>query len=308
MDWTKRQLETIVAIADRGNISHAAVELSLSQPTVSRMLQRVEASLGTPLFHRGVRGVVPTEAGTLLIERAQEALRNLDTAADEIRALDGRLTGKVCVAMPDTTGHTLFIPLIDRFGERHPDVELRVMSSHPNAVPLALASGDADVGVVSSAHKEAGVVARPLVVEHLHLVGPAGCWPARTPRTIRLAEVSSVPLALPAIQPGLRTLIDAAFAQKHLRPNVILEVDAEDALVEMISTGRALSIMSFAGVQRFVGRGQLSARCIVEPPIERMLSSALPADRPATQLMRAVQEALHGLAADLASTARWQVL
>lgn len=307
MDWSRRQLEAIVTIADRENISHAAVELSLTQPTVSRLLGRFEAEVGTRLFHRDVHGTVPTQAGTLFVDAARDVLRRLDEVTDEISSLDGRLVGKICVAMPDTTGHTMFIPLIDRFGESHPDVELRVMAAHPNGVPLALASGDAEVGIVSSAHKHGGVIERPMVTEHLHLVGSPERIGGRS-RSVRLAEVAEQPLALPAIQPGLRGLIDAAFAQRQLRPDVILEADAEDALVEFVTSGRALSIMSFAGVQRFVSRGELATRRIVDPPIERQLSTAVSANRPATRLMVAVQDAIHELAADLAKSAQWTAL
>lgn len=307
MEWTRRQLETIVTVAERQNISHAAVELELTQPTVSRLVGRVEAAVGTTLFDRDVRGAVPTRAGLLFANAAQEALRRLDEVTDEIRSLEGRLVGKLCVTMPDTTGHTLFIPLIDRFAERHPDVELRVMASHPNAVPVALASRDAEIGIVSSAHRQGDVISRPLVSEHLYLVGSPGQGGVRR-RPATLAHVARQPLVLPAIQPGLRGLIDAAFAQRQLRPNVILEVDAEDAIVELVSSGRAYSIMSFAGVQRFVARGDLEARPIVDPPIERVLSTAVPVNRPPSRLILAVQDAIHELASDLAIQANWTAL
>ena len=304
MDWTARQLRAIVTIAERENISHAAVELDLTQPTVSRMLSRVEADLGTLLFTRDSRGATPTEAGRRFVAIAGEALRALEDVSDEIRSLDGRLVGKICVAMPDTVGHTLFIPLIDRFGSRHPDVELRVMAAHPNGVPLALLAGEADVGVVSSAHKCDGVHTRPLAEEELHLVELARAG-AVAPGPIPLDEVAEHPLVLPAIQPGLRALIDAAFAQRQLKPNVVLEVDAEDALVELVGSGRAHSIMSYAGVQRLVAQGDLRARRIVDPPIGRLLSTAVPQNRPATRLMRAVQETVHELAHELRDRAQW---
>ncbi|MGB5756093.1 MAG: LysR family transcriptional regulator, partial [Acidimicrobiales bacterium] len=191
MDWTARQLRAIVAIAERRNISHAAVELGLTQPTVSRMLSRVESDLGLPLFDRDAKGATPTEAGVRFVERAGEALRSLDDVTDEIRSLEGRLVGKICVAMPDTVGHSLFIPLIDRFATLHPDVELRVMAAHPNGVPLALVAGDADVGVVSSAHKDDGLITTPLANEHLHFVGAAPSHRrARRPRAATAATVA----------------------------------------------------------------------------------------------------------------------
>ena len=307
MDFSRRQLEAIVEVADRGTISHAAVELGVSQPTVSRLVARVEDALGTTIFDRDVHGATPTESGTMFVAAAQDVLARLDDAIDQIRSLDGHVVGKVCVAMPDTIGHTMFIPLIDRFARSHPDVELRVMATHPTNVPLALASGVADVGVISSAHQNAGVNAEAMALEELHLVSASGRAVGRRKATVRLRELAGVPLVLPAIQPGLRTIIDAAFAQKQLRPTVVLEVDAEDPIVELVSSGRAHSIMSFAGVQRFVGRGRLDAQRIVDPPIERLLSTAVPTDRSPTRLTTTVVAAVHTLAAELASTAHWQI-
>ncbi len=305
MDWSARQLRAVVAIAERQNISHAAVQMDLTQPTVSRILARIEADLGTPLFVRDARGAVATEAGLRFVDEATELLRRMDDLTDQIRSRDGKLVGRICVAMPDTIGHTLFIPLIDHFAAHHDDVQLRVMASHPNSVPPALSSGDADVGVISDAHRDGGVIATPLAVEDLHLVGAGTAEGTATSLPITLEEVASRPLILPAIQPGLRIVIDAAFAQRQLRPNVLLEVDAEDAIVELIGSGRAYSIMCMAGVQRFVARGELSSRRIVDPPIQRLLSTALPENRQATRLMLAVQDAIHTLAFQLRSEAQW---
>ena len=306
MDWSAKQLRTVVAVAERSNISHAAVQLDLTQPTVSRILSQVEQELGTALFIRDSSGVTPTESGTRFAEQANELLRQMTELTDEMRSQDGELVGKICVAMPDTTGHTLFIPLIDYMAAEHPEVQLRVMASHPNSIVSALTSGDADVGVVSSAHRQKAVATTPLATEDLHLVGP-GPGRGSSGRTVSLAEVATKPLVLPAIQPGLRELIDVAFAQRQLRPEVVLEVDAEDAIVELISSGRAYSIMSMAGVQRFVASGYLSSRRIIDPPIQRLLSTALPENRPVTRLMRAVEQTIHHLADELSGQAKWDV-
>ena len=304
LNLTTRQLTALVAVADRGNISHAAVELDMSQPALSRLVARVEADLDTPLFERDGRGVRPTEAGNRLTNHAREVLRHLDDMEDDIRSLDGQLRGRICIAMPDTIGHTLFLPLIDRFAAAHPLVELRVMGAHPNNVPLAVSAGDGDVGVVSSAHKQGNLHVRPLATEHLHLVGPPG---SPRPEQITVAEIADLPLALPGIQPGLRQIIDRAFATKGLRPRVAMELDSQDALVELIRHRGLYSIMSYAGVARLVARGELVASTIVDPTIDRTLLTALPDSRPATRLMHALEGEVRALAADLADTARWTI-
>lgn len=299
-----RQLEAVITVAELGNISHAAIHLSMSQPALSRMVSTVEGYFGVDLFDRDGRGVRLTHAGERLVEHARQALRHLDDMEDELRSLDGVVRGKICVVMPDTVGHSLSLPLIDGVGVRHPEMDLRIMSAHPNNVPLAVSAGDADVGIASDAHRRARLTTEPLAVERLHLVGPPHWDP---PETIPLREVADMPLALPAIQPGLRQIIDAAFVSQGRLGNVVMELDSQDALIEMILRGDLWSIMSFAGVQRLVGRGELQACRIVEPTIDRTLLVGLPDNRPVTRVMRTVVAEIHATAAVLAETARWTV-
>jgi LysR family nitrogen assimilation transcriptional regulator len=299
-----RKLRAILAVAELGNISHAAVELGVSQPSLSRTITKIEADLGTELFVRESGGVVPTEAGERLARRGTEVLRQLDDIEDEIRSLDGNLHGRVCVAMPDTTGRTLFLPLLDRITSEYPEVEVRMMGAHPNNVPLALSAGDADVGVISNAHRHEGLELRPLVIESLHLVGPPKH--ALPPGPVDLEEVADLPLALPGIQPGLRQLIDRAFSSIGRSPNVVVEIDAQDALIELIRAGRAYSIMSYAGVSRPAVRNAVDTHEIQNPTIERTLSTAFPRSRTPTRLMRTVDDILHQVASELQEDARWR--
>jgi len=299
---TYRQLEALVTVAERGNISHAAVQLSISQPALSRMVSKIEAQFDVQVFERDGRGVTLTHAGGRLVDHAREALRHLDQLEGELRSLDGQMRGKICVAMPDTVGHSLFLPLIDRVGVNHPHVQLRVMGAHPNNVPLAMSAGDGDVGIVSSAHKQGRLHVEPLVVEQLHLVGPAD-WAA--PDVVGVTEIEDLPLVLPGIQPGIRQIIDRAFASRGRLPNVVLELDSQDTLIEMIRYGRAWSIMSYAGVRRLVDRGELRACPITDPTLDRTLLTALPDNRPITSLMRAMLDEVKATVAEISNDARW---
>lgn len=301
-DLSPRQLRSIVAVSELRNISHAAVELSVTQPSLSRTIAKIETELGVELFHRDSSGATPTEAGTRLATRAAEVLRQLEDIEDEMRSIDGKLHGRISVAMPDTIGHALFLPLLDRFAAEHQDVEFRVIGAHPNHVPLALSAGEADVGVVSSAHQHQGLEIRALVTEKLHLVGPPS---SRSLGPVDLKSVVGLPLALPGIQPGLRQLIDRAFANMGLRPTVVIEADTQDTLLELIRDGRAYSIMSYAGVLRPATRGEVVTSEIRNPSIERTLSTAFPRGRTPTRLMRAVEAELQHLVVDLAPQVGW---
>ncbi len=299
---TYRQLEAMVTVAERGNISHAAVHLSMSQPALSRMIATVERHFGMTFFDRDGRGVSPTYAGERLVEHAHKALMQLNEMERELNSLDGTLRGRICVVMPDTFAHSISLPLLDQMKAHHPEVQLRIMGAHPNNVHLAIAAGDADIGILSSAHRSGTLTGEPLAVEQLHLVGPAD-WDG--PTIMSLTEVADIPLTLPAISPGLRHVIEAAFASQGLRPNVVLDLDSQDVLIETIRFGGSWSIMSYAGVRRLAERGEVQTCRIESPTIERTFSVAMPDKRPATNLMRAVASEVALAVADLAERARW---
>jgi DNA-binding transcriptional LysR family regulator len=87
----------------------------------------------------------------------------------------------------------------------------------------------------------------------------------------------------------------------------VIEVDSQDTLVELIRDGRAQSIMSYSGVLRPKQRGEVVARRIVNPTLDREIGTAFPNNRSPTHLMRGVEEELHQLAHELAPTARWTI-
>ena len=73
--------------ARHGNISHAAKELFISQPAISRSIRKLEETLQVPLFTRSSRGVTLTEDGKLLYEQVQEAFRSIDLAEETLRTV-----------------------------------------------------------------------------------------------------------------------------------------------------------------------------------------------------------------------------
>jgi DNA-binding transcriptional LysR family regulator len=70
LEW----LRTLVAVVETGSFTRAAVELGLSQPTVSQQMAALEREAALPLFEALGRRRVPTEAALLLVERARVAL------------------------------------------------------------------------------------------------------------------------------------------------------------------------------------------------------------------------------------------
>ncbi|WP_027794498.1 LysR family transcriptional regulator [Paraburkholderia acidipaludis] len=107
MTLLDRDLEYFLAIASHASLAQAAVSLDVSQPTLSRSIQRLERHFGVPLLERTALGVEPTEAGSRLLKRAQVAKVALDDISREIKELADGLAGHARVA----SGYTLW-PLV----------------------------------------------------------------------------------------------------------------------------------------------------------------------------------------------------
>ena len=95
MTLDTKQLRYFYEIAQQGSVTAASQVLNVAQPALSLHLRRLEEQLGTRLMVRTRTGVMPTEAGQLLAERARHILAEIARTEDDIRSLDGAPAGVV---------------------------------------------------------------------------------------------------------------------------------------------------------------------------------------------------------------------
>ncbi|MEM7711244.1 MAG: LysR family transcriptional regulator [Pseudomonadota bacterium] len=114
-------LATFLRVAERGSLTAAARDLSVSQPTVTRAIAALERALGTTLFHRTTHSLSLTEPGRSLVPKARRMLSAWDALAEEL-AEDDALTGPLHVVAPIALGQTALIPVMAAFRTDHPGV------------------------------------------------------------------------------------------------------------------------------------------------------------------------------------------
>ena len=116
-----RALRYFQAVVEFGSYSRASEYLRISQPAISRQVDRLEQELGKTLFVRNGLGATPTDAGRLLFERSQPILRQLEDAAAEIKSASAGTTGTIVIAIPPGVGHFLLAPLVERYRRSVPE-------------------------------------------------------------------------------------------------------------------------------------------------------------------------------------------
>ncbi|MEM7489041.1 MAG: LysR family transcriptional regulator [Pseudomonadota bacterium] len=136
-------LATFLRVAERGSLTAAARDLSVSQPTVTRAIAALEAELGVPLFHRTTHSLALTERGHDLLPRARRLLAAWDGIAEDLAEGDA-LSGPLHVIAPIALGQTELIPVLTAFRAAHPDVPVNWQLTD---APVRLSETGADLWI-----------------------------------------------------------------------------------------------------------------------------------------------------------------
>ncbi|MFY0312523.1 transcriptional regulator GcvA [Leisingera sp. D0M16] len=163
------QLHTFEAVSRRMSFTAAADELCLTQSAVSRQIKALEAALGRPLFLRQHRAIELTPEGRQLFDAVTRGLDEIGRCVNELRVTSD--APQITVAASVAFSYYWLMPRLERFSERHPDIDLRVLATD-QAVDLT--REEADVAVLYGENTWEGVEARKLFAEKVYPV----CSPA----------------------------------------------------------------------------------------------------------------------------------
>lgn len=151
-----RDYEYIVAIADQGNISRAAASLFITQPALTKFLQRTESQLGVSLFVRRGNQFLPTKAGQLYIQTGRDILRmDRKLTEDLSRELAQQ---KQQIRFGYTMGRTdeIMENVLPKFFAQYPEIQIHTHADTSRNLLKALGSGEIDLAVVTSSDRQPG--------------------------------------------------------------------------------------------------------------------------------------------------------
>jgi DNA-binding transcriptional LysR family regulator len=150
-DLNLTQLRFLLEVIERGSYSEAALELNVSQSTISHAVQELEAALGARLLERGRHGAKPTALGERVALHARSVLASLEAMREEIALDRAALTGTLRVASVRSFATLTLPPILHAFGQAHPGVHFEMVDveSHPGGIEGGLLEGRADIGILA---------------------------------------------------------------------------------------------------------------------------------------------------------------
>ncbi|MQY04071.1 LysR family transcriptional regulator [Actinomadura macrotermitis] len=192
-----RLLGYVVAIAEEGSISAAARRLHLTQPTLSRQLHELERQLDVELFVREGRGLTPTAAGRVLVERATVVLAEAEAALADVKLAAAGLAGRLTVAF---AGSGINGPLGGALGllrRELPRVELVLEESFSDAeMSAGVLDGRYDVAVQRLPARDPRLAVHAWWREPLSLFLPAAHPLAHGAGAAPLTALGQIPLVI----------------------------------------------------------------------------------------------------------------
>lgn len=239
-----RHLRLVAAIAEHGNLTAAGRALRLSQSALSHQLADLEKRLGTPLFVRTVRRMVPTPAGDQLVQVARIVLDQISEF--ERHVLDGEFEtthGSVRIATECYTAYHWLPTVLREFRGRWPGVNLRVAAEHTSAPIVALREGALDLALVYHPVSDKRLRLEPLFDDEMVLVTSSGHHLARQPFA-PIEALREEHLFAYTSETGSLGVVGDILEPAAVQPAEVTRIQLTEAIIELVAAGLGVAILA----------------------------------------------------------------
>ncbi|WP_251865637.1 LysR family transcriptional regulator [Achromobacter sp. Marseille-Q4962] len=269
INFDLQELQAFVAVAERSSFRAAAEDLHLSQPALSRRIDKLEDLLGARLLERTTRRVALTSVGRVFLERARGAIDELERAVLSIGDLALQRGGLVTVACVPSVAYYFLPSVIREYAERFPRIRVRIIDETANTVLNSVVSGRADFGISFFGTQEPDVDFKAVLREDFVLALRKD-HPLAGRRSIAWEDLAGERFMTVAKESGNRLLIDDALARSGKRTVSAFEVSHVMTLLGLVEAGLGVAAVPQLAMPLH-GHATLTAIKLEHPRVTRTL-------------------------------------
>jgi DNA-binding transcriptional LysR family regulator len=242
MALTLRQLKYFVATAELGQLSQAAIHLTISQSAVTSAIKELEETLGTQLFVRGATGVALTVTGRRFLNHAYTILASVDEAM-RIPNLESTLTGTLAIAASYTVLGYFLPHHVQRLNALYPRLTIQLHELNRDAIEEGLITGQYDMAVLLTSNVSNPELALEPVIHSVRRLWVGAHHPLLKRESVTLASVAPEPFVMLTVDEAAQTAM-RYWNETAWRPNVILRTSSVEAVRSMVANGSGVAILS----------------------------------------------------------------
>jgi DNA-binding transcriptional LysR family regulator len=233
-------LRAFVAVAKLASFRAAAEELHLSQPALSRRVEKLEQALGVRLFNRTTRKVDLTAVGREFVRRANELLNGLEESLLGIRDVAGNVTGEVTIACIPSAIRFFLPDILKEYHRNYPGIVVRLIDQGATDVLSTVVRSEADFGLNYIGTQDPQLDFEPVLQESFVLACLKN-HPLAGRRRVRWAELVAHDYMSVTKASGNRYLLDMALTHHAMRPRWFCEAQHVSTLVSLVEAGLGIA-------------------------------------------------------------------
>ena len=233
-----------LTIAKEGNLNRAAEVLYVSQPSLSKYIQRLERQLGTPLFDRSVSPMVLNDAGRLYYQYLLEQASHEEQMMAQILEIHNMVRGTLRIGIPSYCGQCYLPWVLKEFWAKYPHVSLELFEGRGEQVEQAVADQTVDLGIVHLPVSTGMLRYQELFSEKVLLAVPreekSGTQNADTEITISdgsILDFTRFSFIMPHPEQKLGQLIADLFCRTDFSPNILVTSQTVSTVLSLVALG-----------------------------------------------------------------------
>ena len=244
MSFSLKQIRYFIAAAETGQVSHAAVELNISQSAVTSAIQQLETNLGMRLLDRNPSGVTLTPEGSRFLLHAHNVMAAVDEARRVPSTAHESINGRVRVGLTYTVAGYFLPSQHARFVRNFPYVAIDLFEAPRQEIEQALLDGALDIAVmlISNLGASDRLQSETLIRSRRRLWTPTD-HPLLQRSEIGVADVAGYPYVMLTVDEASKTA-HRYWARTQHEPNVIFTTSSVEAVRSMVAAGMGVTILS----------------------------------------------------------------
>ncbi|WP_044559056.1 LysR family transcriptional regulator [Azospirillum sp. B4] len=242
LDFEFGEVLAFVTVAQTLNFRAAADRLHISQPALSRRIEKLEAALDMRLLERTTRKVEMTDAGRQFLNHAVVILEELDLARASMVERASRAKQLVTVACVPSVANHVLPEILRLYAETHAGVRIRIIDESAGKVLDAVLEGEADIGISFLGAQNADIDFTPIRNEP-YVLAVRQDHPLAVATTARWADLERERLIAVSLNSGNRVLIENVLAGLPRRPTIHYEANHVAGALGLVSAGLGVAVL-----------------------------------------------------------------
>lgn len=253
---TLKHLHIFVTICQENSFTLAGERLNMAQPAISLAIRELEGFYGVTLFERMNRRIYITDAGSKLLEYANNILAKFGESINSIRNND--ICGVIRIGANVTVGETLLPLAMKLFHEKSPDITIKTYIENSKQIEALLSNNQIDIAIADNVSISANFITQSIFKEKMAVVCTPTYWGDR-PRSIPITRIAKEPLLMREKGSGTRNSIDQIFQIYNLELIPAVESISSLSLLNISKANLGIAILS-----RYIAKESIENGSLIE--------------------------------------------